>query len=66
MTENQRQESYDAGWDGFFNGKTQQDCPDYPEQVMRDEWHIGYWSASGWSEEEPYCLDPLTNDDNVV
>lgn len=65
MTESQRKESYDSGWDGFFTGKMQQDCPDYPEQEMRDEWNIGWLSALNWSEEENIC-EGLTTPDDVV
>jgi ribosome modulation factor len=54
MTESQRKESYDAGWDGYFAGKTQQDCPSYPEQDMRDEWNIGWLSAQSWELQDPH------------
>ncbi len=66
MTESQRKESYDAGWDGFFAGKTQQECPDYPEQEMRDEWNIGWLSALNWSEEPPLESLGLTTNGDVL
>ena len=54
MTEETRKKIYDAGWDGYFNGKTIEDCPDYPTQEERDEWCCAWASALGWENEDPY------------
>lgn len=58
MTDEQRKKIYDAGWDGYFTGKTLADCPDYPNQ---DEWNCAWLSAQGWEFEDPthiYKISP--------
>lgn len=55
MTEEARKKIYDAGWDGYFNGKTIEECPDYPTQEERDEWCCAWASALGWENEDPYA-----------
>ena len=65
MTEKERTEIYDAGWRGFFDGKTLEECPDYPEQEQRDEWCCAWLSAQTWSEEEN-IYEGLTTPEDVV
>jgi hypothetical protein len=45
MTDEARKKIYDDGWDGYFNGKTLNDCPDYPNQDERDEWNAAWLAA---------------------
>lgn len=43
-----KQETYtiwDRGWNDFWDGKNQNDCPTYPEQEERDEWMLGWLAA---------------------
>jgi ribosome modulation factor len=55
MTEEARKKIYDAGWDGYFNGKTLEDCPDYPAQEERDEWCCAWLSAQDIDNMDPYA-----------
>jgi hypothetical protein len=54
MTEEARKKIYDAGWAGYFDGKTLEECPDYPNQDERDEWCCAWLSAQGWELQDPY------------
>ena len=55
MTESERKESCDAGWAGYFDGKKLEDCPDYPDKDMRDEWCISWLTALNWENQDPYA-----------
>jgi ribosome modulation factor len=55
MTEEARKKIYDVGWDGYFNGKTLEDCPDYPAQEERDEWCCAWLSAQDIDNMDPYA-----------
>lgn len=47
MTEEARKKIYDDGWAGYFDGKTLEDCPDYPTQEERDVWNMAWLAAQG-------------------
>ena len=54
MTDARRKELCDLGWESYWEGKTQNDCPDYPNQEERDEWMSGWLSAES-SDERMDC-----------
>ena len=54
MTDEVRKQITDAGWDGYFGGKTLEDCPDYPTQEERDEWVGGWYMAQSADLQDPY------------
>ena len=45
MTDNEKKEYWNEGWDDYWDGIEQNDCPTYPEQEKRDEWMLGWLTA---------------------
>jgi len=43
-------EAFDAGWNAYWEGNPNTDCPNYAFQEARDEWMAGWFSASGADE----------------
>ena len=38
-------ECWDRGWNDYWNGVNQNNCPTYPDQEKRDEWMLGWLAA---------------------
>jgi ribosome modulation factor len=38
-------EYWDRGWNDYWNGVKQNNCPTYEEQEKRDEWMLGWLTA---------------------
>ena len=45
MTEDQLKEYWDRGWNDYWNGVNQNNCPTWPDQEKRDQWMMGWLTA---------------------
>ena len=45
MTDDQLKEYWDRGWNDYWDGKKQNNCPTWPDQEKRDQWMMGWLTA---------------------
>jgi len=50
--ENDLQQYWDRGWNDYWKGVNQNDCPTYLVQAIRDEWLLGWLTAQEAAEYE--------------
>jgi len=43
--ENNLQQYWNRGWNDYWNGVKQNNCPTYLDQALRDEWMLGWLTA---------------------
>ena len=57
---------WDFGWEAYWNGVNQNNCPTWEDQKMRDEWMLGWLAAQFAAAFEKELVSGLTNADNQV
>lgn len=58
MTDKERKEFWNAGWDAYFDGKGQDACTNDPDQEKRDEWMGGWLAAQDAAQYEVPYIPP--------